>query len=168
MESLNKYFKPTRNEIYERYQFFSCDQGSNESLDQWVTRLRQLSSTCNFGTHCDRIIRDRLVLGSQDKPAITRLFREKEVDLNKVIDQLRASELAKQQLKEIGHGIKDQIQYTDKGKDKERKKETTSDRPTGERKDCKFCNQSHIWGRSRCPAYGKVQSPRKKITFRAA
>ena len=30
------YFKPTQNVIYKRYMFYSCDEGPNENVDQWV------------------------------------------------------------------------------------------------------------------------------------
>ena len=37
------------NETYERYVFNRRDQESNESVDAYVTALRKLAKTCNYG-----------------------------------------------------------------------------------------------------------------------
>lgn len=42
LEALEKYFKPTRNVVYERYVFNTCSQASEESVQTYVTRLRKL------------------------------------------------------------------------------------------------------------------------------
>ena len=41
LEALEKYFKPTRNVMYERYVFNTCSQTSEESVQTYVTRLRK-------------------------------------------------------------------------------------------------------------------------------
>ncbi len=150
MDELEKYFKPSKNEIYERFQFYTCDQGDNETVDQWVTRLRHLASTCNFGTSLDSMIRDRLVLGAYDKQATARLFREGDVDLKKAVNQLRSSEVAKQQIKEVqGQTSPHQVQYVD-AKDSRCKEDrfhrmadscrTVSTDCDSTSKLCKFCS----------------------------
>lgn len=157
--ALESYFKPTKNEIYERFQFYTCDQGTNESIDQWATRLRNLASTCNFGNSLDSMLRDRLVLGAVDKQATARLFREQDVDLNKAINQLRSSEVAKQQIKDVqGRSSQDHIQYTDTRdrKKKEARPSRANKVSDADAKECKFCNRIHVWGRARCPAFGKT------------
>ncbi|KAJ8044320.1 hypothetical protein HOLleu_07045 [Holothuria leucospilota] len=60
-EALQKYFEPTRNVIYERYKFNTADQLPNEGIDEYVTRLRHLSKSCDFGALTDDLIRDRIV-----------------------------------------------------------------------------------------------------------
>ena len=39
LATLDTYFKATRNEIYERYILYNCDQAPHETVDQWVTKL---------------------------------------------------------------------------------------------------------------------------------
>ena len=51
------------NETYERYVFNRRDQESYESVDGYVTALRKLAKTCNYGTLADSLIRDRIVVG---------------------------------------------------------------------------------------------------------
>ena len=48
------------------------------------------------------MLRDRLVLGTRDKAARARLFREKECNLKKAVKSLRISEVTQEQLRLIG------------------------------------------------------------------
>ena len=62
MEALQAHFKPKRNVVYERYIFNLCSQNPDESIDELLTRIRKLSSSCEFGTLTDELIREKLVL----------------------------------------------------------------------------------------------------------
>ena len=50
LQALQAHFEPTRNVIYERYKFNTCEQSQGETFAQYITKLRQLASTCEFGT----------------------------------------------------------------------------------------------------------------------
>ena len=78
LDKLQAYFAPTRNVLYERYLFHTAEQQPNETVDQYMIRLRHLGGSCNFGNLHDEMLRDRLVLGCRDKGARARLFRERE------------------------------------------------------------------------------------------
>ena len=56
------------NETYERYVLNRREQGSQETIEEYATALRDLARTCNF-CDClhDTLIRDRLVLGIKDQ-----------------------------------------------------------------------------------------------------
>jgi hypothetical protein len=45
---LNKYFNPQRNTVVEQYQFCMAKQDSDETIAQYVTRLRILATYCDF------------------------------------------------------------------------------------------------------------------------
>ena len=45
-----------RNEMFECYSFNKRDQNQNESIDAYVTCLRTLAKTCNFGQLEDDLI----------------------------------------------------------------------------------------------------------------
>ena len=83
---LEKYFTPKTNVVYERYVFGTTNQGTNETVDQYVTRLRHLANSCKFEALLDDFIRDRLVLGTNDNSARARIFREKELTLDAAIN----------------------------------------------------------------------------------
>ena len=46
--TLDKYFKPQANVPYERLCFRETSQLANETVEQFVTRLRQKAQTCEF------------------------------------------------------------------------------------------------------------------------
>ena len=48
LNKLQTHFQPTRNVLYERHMFFQADQLPTETIDQYMVRLRQLASTCDF------------------------------------------------------------------------------------------------------------------------
>ena len=62
LEKLEEYCIGETNETYERYVFNKRDQQQGESFDSYLTALRSLIKTCNFGTLQDNLLRDRVVL----------------------------------------------------------------------------------------------------------
>ncbi len=48
VDKLNEYFEPQKNKLYEVYKFRQAKQQEGETLDQFHTRLRSLSQTCEF------------------------------------------------------------------------------------------------------------------------
>ena len=69
------------NETYERYMFNRRDQESNESVDAYVTALRKLAKTCNYGSLTDSLIRDRMVVGINDNSARKKLLQTSKLTL---------------------------------------------------------------------------------------
>ena len=45
---LENYFTSKTNVFYERYVFGTTNQGTNETVDPYVTRLRHLANSCKF------------------------------------------------------------------------------------------------------------------------
>lgn len=148
LEKLEEYFAPTRNVLYERYLFHSAQQQGNETIDQYIIRLRHLAENCKFGALHDEMLRDRLVLGCRDKGARARLFREKECSLKKALESLQISEATHEQLKDIGseENTVSAVQQ----------KRSTRKALQPSRQSCKYCGGRHETSRNKCPAYGKT------------
>lgn len=70
---------------------FLREQHIDESIAQYETELRDLSSTCNFRSLTDNLIRDQIVLGIRDRSIKDRLLRVKDIDLNKALEVCRAA-----------------------------------------------------------------------------
>lgn len=70
-------------------------------MDAYVNRLRKLASSCDFGTLTDELIRDRLVIGVQDRDLKGRLLRQKGLSLQKALEVRKSNEVTKQQLKSL-------------------------------------------------------------------
>lgn len=66
-----------------------------------MTELRDLSSTCNFSSLTDHLIRDQVILGIRDGSIKDSLLRIKDLDLNKDLEECRAAERTKSQIADI-------------------------------------------------------------------
>ena len=83
LEKFDQYCKPKKNVSYERYVFFSRAQESNETIDQYVTTLKKLCETCEFGALKNSLIKDRIVLGVNNQRTREKRLREPDLTLEK-------------------------------------------------------------------------------------
>ncbi|KAH6943013.1 hypothetical protein HPB50_013968 [Hyalomma asiaticum] len=60
-------------------------QKENQAFDEFVTELRRQAEKCDFGERKDRLIGDRIVVGIRDGALRERLFRERDLTLDKII-----------------------------------------------------------------------------------
>ena len=58
---LNEHFNVKKNIPYERSVFREAKQKTNESLDQFITRLRKLTRYCEYGNNVNDEIRDQVL-----------------------------------------------------------------------------------------------------------
>lgn len=63
LEGFEAHCNPKKNETVERYKFFQRFQEPGEPFERFVTDLKVLASTCNFGTLKDSLVRDRIICG---------------------------------------------------------------------------------------------------------
>ena len=75
MERLTEHFTPQRNIEYEIYLFRQARQQPQETLDQFVTRLRQLASSCEFAS-VDKEIKSQIILSCSSSRLRRRALRE--------------------------------------------------------------------------------------------
>ena len=161
-DAFRAYCNPRKNLTLERHKFLKRDQGEAESIDQYVTALRTLASTCEFGDLKDSLIKDKIVCGVKSQALRGRLLREAVLDLQRAIDISRASELSKEQMKtlsadpkKIDHLGKNKRQQKQRGKQPQQQSKPSNDRtPQSQKKPCGNCGRNHE-PRS-CPAYGKA------------
>ena len=162
INAFEEYFKPKVNIVYERFQFGTATQGPGEPIDTFVTRLRKLASTCNFGSLADEFLRDRIVVGIKDDDLRIRLLREPDLNLDRTLDLCRTNEVAAKQLQQL-QKAGDQVHFV---KSKRNTRSCTvaksksenpvkSDRKQTTVKKCKYCGTAHKYDRNECPAWGK-------------
>ena len=126
------------------YRFNKRYQEPNESLDAYVTALRTLAKTCNFGVLENSLIRDRIVIGVRDNQTRKKLLQVSKLTLKECIDICRSYETSNHQLKEINQEEVSAITQSNEKKSREIR--------------CKFCAKTHIWNKLKCPAWGKTCS----------
>ena len=92
------YFIPKKNVSYERRLFTTNVQLQGQTVDMYVTVLRRLARSCEYGTLTESLIKDQLIAGVNDDQLRERLLRATDLNLQKALDICRASECTKVQM----------------------------------------------------------------------
>ena len=145
LEKLTAHFTPVKNKLYDRCVFSEAHQLPNETIDQYVLRLRHLASSCDWGEELDNMLRDRLILGCRDAQARARAFRKKDCTLADALDILRVAEATSQQLKKLYHE-EEHVNYTQRSNRRRRNYQPpsqTSYRPSRQESQQKTNNRAY-------------------------
>lgn len=130
--------KASTNIIFERYTFNQRMQEEGESFDHYLTALRQLATSCEYGTLQDQLIRDRIVCGLKEDSVRKRLLQEPKLDLEKCINVCKSAAITQQQLSQMHQPtVHAMASYP-------------------HQKMCKYCGGAHKFGKQFCPAAGKT------------
>src|SRR5688572_4037706 len=86
---------------YERYVFNQRMQDVGETFDSFMSDLRRLIKSCDYGTLDESMLRDRIVIGVRDDATRRKLLQIRKLTLNSAIDVCKASEVATKQLREM-------------------------------------------------------------------
>ena len=144
---LEKYFKSALNLMYKRFNFNTFDQQSYETIDEYISKLRGLSETCEFGTLRDSLIKDCIVLGTKSKQVRVTLLDQKKLTLDKALSVCHSSELTEQHLLKMNNNSTSNVNSLQNVLQKEREWKC-------EQRNCEYCGFKHA--KRKCPAYGKV------------
>lgn len=157
------YCEPRKNVTYIRHLFFTRAQGPNESIDAYVTDLKNKAKDCEFLDLHDSLIRDRIVCGVREDHVRARLLRETGLTLVKAIDICRANEMTVTQVKALNEEVEvSKIRSVSHSKTADRRKTFGNDyrartNVTGNEqkvRQCFKCGYEH--SPSKCPAYGQT------------
>ena len=91
--SEKKVCNPETNVIMERYNFNTRHQKPGETIEAYVSTLRNQAKNCNFGALENELIRDRLVCGIGREGARRTLLKETDLTLSKAIRICQIREL---------------------------------------------------------------------------
>ena len=95
-------FAPKKNLVVERRKFFWRNQQDDETFDQYMTELKNLASTCEFGELHDGLLTYKIVDGIRSEKVRDVLLRKgAEMTLAKAINICRTDEITKLQMKEM-------------------------------------------------------------------
>ena len=102
MQVRDGYFILKTNVLFERHLFRQIAQNSDETVDQFVFRLRQRAVSCDFGAQQDEYIHDQLI-DTCHSNYLRQKFLEKggTVKLDDLLVIARAQEAVERQLKAI-------------------------------------------------------------------
>ena len=156
IQKFEEFCEPRKKLSYERYKFFFRAQDSDETIDQYVTVLRKLSETGEFGTLKNSLIKDRIVLGVNNVKTRERLLRVPDLTLEKAFDVVRSAEATEKQIKELEndasvYGVKREKITPPNWKTPRNNEAKRISKKTF---NCRNCGTRH--GARECPAYGKT------------
>ena len=80
--------------ILERHKFNVRAQEATEPVQNFITALKILAETCEYGNLKDSLIRDRIVCGVTSGNLRKQLLKERELTLQKAIQMCQIHELA--------------------------------------------------------------------------
>ena len=87
LAALNGYFTPHRNTSYNRHIFRQAKQQEDETVSQYVTRLRTLAKDCAFpADQLPDFIRDQVIDNCRSKHLRTKLLAERNLTLERTLD----------------------------------------------------------------------------------
>ena len=79
--ALNNYFAPKKNVAYARHLFRQTVQEPNETIQQYVTRLRRIGRDCEYGGALNEHIRDEVVYKCSSERLKRKLLVADNLDL---------------------------------------------------------------------------------------
>lgn len=157
LEEFDKYFKPQKNVIFDRFCFNSRKQMPGESVDSFITDLYSMVEKCDFGELKEDLLRDRIVVGMADSKTSEILQLKADLTLSEAAKIARLSEMQhkynkvlrekeneyENETKEINFAMK----TNQRGRNFERKEREVKN----EEACCYFCGESRH-PRKFCPA----------------
>ena len=95
LDAFDGHFDMQRNVSFERSVFHNAKQKENESIEQYVTRLRRLAQYCEYNDIVEEQIRDQVVATCTSSTLRKRLLVEARLTLQRVRELGRAEETSK-------------------------------------------------------------------------
>uniref|UniRef100_A0A2S2NI46 RNA-directed DNA polymerase n=1 Tax=Schizaphis graminum TaxID=13262 RepID=A0A2S2NI46_SCHGA len=101
IEAFDNYCNGKKNVVFERHMFLKYNRQEGQSIINYVTKLKLLSATCEYGQLENSVIRDQVVLNTSDPQLQERLISMDDLTLEKAIEIIKQSENVKEQVKLI-------------------------------------------------------------------
>ena len=158
-QKFEDYCLPRKNMIVERRRFFTRNRQHDETIDAYITQLRNLSSPWEFRDVKKGLILYKLFNGIQsNKIRDTRLRKGADLTFKKAVDMYRADETINYEMKIIKQEIDvDAVWRNRKNNDNRDKMQHTAwaaTSTTNNQRKCKYCGKQHL--PKQCPAFGQT------------
>lgn len=158
-KAFDEFCKPKCNEVYETFMFSNRCQVEGEPFDNFLMDLKKMVRRCGFSQE-DRMVRDRIVLGTNDKKLQKKLLDTPDLTMDKAVQYARAAEASNQQMVTL-QGSREVVNFMKKSNGKGSFKKQHDPRNTQDKSEsktgifnCTYCGNKHVKGK--CPAFGKM------------
>lgn len=101
VKKFDQHFIPKKNLTYERYKFFKSRQAATESIEQFVTELKNQAKQCEFENLQDEMIKTMLITGLTDEILREKLLQHENKKLEDVIQACYIWENTKMQNRDM-------------------------------------------------------------------
>lgn len=169
VKKLDSYFTPQINIVMERYKFFTYKQREEQSVDEYVTALKNLSLSCEFGSLRNDLVRDIFICGLSAKMGNVRerLLTEDNIKLDRAVSITKNMVMAKENasvfqqdgglegvvsvVTKTNNSSRYQGNYNNSNSKNSSNNSNYSSNNKPNNGNCKRCGQVH---RAKCPADG--------------
>lgn len=146
IRKLDAAFLPTQNSTFARYQFKQLFQKEEETVNDYLVRLREVSKYCNFADEEDQL-RDQLVHSMRDD-RLKKKALSKQWNLRNLLDNAKAEEVSECQI-ELMNGKEELQVHKVQTKGTERYSHIAQKKQK-DSPECGRCARKH--GKNECPA----------------
>ncbi|XP_020609105.1 uncharacterized protein LOC110047679 [Orbicella faveolata] len=98
---VKNHLNPRPSSIVYRFKFNSRFRLQGETIQQYVTELRNLSEHCDFGDQLEKMLRDRLVCRLNDERIQRRLLAESQVEFKRAMELVTAMEITDRNTRDL-------------------------------------------------------------------
>jgi len=177
IEKLNKHFNPMKHVDFHIYQFGEMKQGENESMADFVVKLRKAAVLCEFNASADAEIKRQIIRGCKSKNLKEKILEKTTINLKEILELAITNETIKAQASRIQDGeSRSELAavYQQKHKSNFNEKPIRNncnnksasvrgqDRTNTSSKKCFNCGNDYPH-RDKCPAIGKECNKCKKL-----
>ncbi|CAH0717674.1 unnamed protein product, partial [Brenthis ino] len=155
----DNYFTPKINITVERHKLFSRKQAPNESIDTYVTDIKNISHSCEFGALREDLLKDIFSWNCNNPYYKERILIEKPKTLDEAINIAKRCEATKQQTKALEDASLHFIGRVSRSPSRREaaiprsttRYQRSASNTSNSRNTCDRCGQVH---RYKCPAKG--------------
>ena len=163
LQKFDEYCNPRKNVTLFRFKFLTARQEEAQTFDDFVTKLKTLSHECELMGLRDSLIRDLIIIGTNDVRLQEKLLAQTDLTLDKAVNAGRTAEITRHSAEMLQKELKS-VHFTRKQSSKHKnnnyqqstrsEKHNRSSTSKEKIKDCRFCSFSHF--RGNCPAYNQT------------
>lgn len=173
IEKFEAHFLPKENLSYERFKFFSYKQQSGQTLEQYITELKNRALKCKLEGLQDSLIKTMITCGVNNSKMREELLQQDDLTLEKAIEKCLIIEMTKERSesmdkingKEVdavkwskSKSVGSNVGSSSKGSSSKQNQFANNQSNTNQGyvkniNNCTKCGRSHMM--NKCPAFGK-------------
>ncbi|CAI9740930.1 Hypothetical predicted protein [Octopus vulgaris] len=147
LEEFERHLEPRSNHRIHRYEFQGLKQDPQETIDNFLSRLKNVAEKCKFKDKDERIV-DQLIWGCTHKEVQKSLIGKDALQLIEAVDTARAFEATTKQMASLTlqtSSLGSSVDIVSRHRTKHTRKQRT----------CQYCGTEHEFdNRKKCPAFG--------------